>query len=211
MKTLRKLLEVAGPSINPAASDPRRLAEAIGGDAAAVLWPLLERKNGLYAFEGALHVLSAAGTALEKSLVDWNAESLWRRDYDGMADGAVHFAEDVFGTQFCVRDRSISTFDPETGAFEAMASDLDEWADKILEDYGVWTGYPLAHEWQVLHGPIPLGARLVPVTPFVLGGDYTVENVHAVEAARGMRLRASVAVQIRDLPDGAKVVLKTVD
>ena len=54
----------------------------------------------IIAFEGALHVWSDAGTASEKGLVEWNSESLWKSDYQGMASGLLCFAEDVFGMQF---------------------------------------------------------------------------------------------------------------
>jgi hypothetical protein len=128
-----------------------------------------------------------------------------------MAEGATYFGEDVFGVQFCIRDGAVCTFDPETGAFEVMARDLEEWASHVLDDYGMWTGHPIAHEWQAEHGQIPLGSRLVPITPFVLGGDFAVANVHALDAVKGMQFRASIAVQIRDLPDGAKVELRAVD
>jgi hypothetical protein len=46
---------------------------------------------------------------------------------------------------------------------------------------------------------------LVPKIPFVLGGEFGVDNVFALEATKGMRLRGELAVQIRDLPNGTKI------
>lgn len=127
-----------------------------------------------------------------------------------MADSDVFFAEDAFGAQFCVHEGAIATFDPETGTFETMAANMEEWAQKILDDYGLWTGHQVAHDWQVQRGLIPPRARLVPITPFVLGGEFSVNNVHLVEAVKGMKYRASIAMQIRDRPDGTPISLRVV-
>jgi hypothetical protein len=45
----------------------------------------------------------------------------------------------------------------------------------------------------------------------VLGGEFSVENLHAVEAVKGMKYRGSIAVQLRDLPDGTPVKLNVID
>jgi hypothetical protein len=172
---------------------------------------MLSLKNGFYAFEGALHVYSDGGAPGEPGLVEWNADDLWKCEYQGMAKGLLCFAEDVFGMQFCLKDGGVSRFDPETGHVEAVASDPEHWAEMILGDHELWTGFRLAHDWQVKHGPLPIGSRLVPITPFVLGGEFTSKNLHALEAVKGMRYRASIAVQIRDLPDGASVNLRVID
>jgi hypothetical protein len=128
-----------------------------------------------------------------------------------MADVGVFFAEDVFGVQFVLRDNGVFTFDPETGNLEWMATDLEDWAGRILGDFAALSGYALAHEWQEHHGPIPVGVRLTPKTPFVLGGEYSMENLHPLEAVQAMRLRGAIALQIRDLPDGARVKLQVSD
>jgi hypothetical protein len=47
--------------------------------------------------------------------------------------------------------------------------------------------------------------RLVPKVPFVLGGEIEPGNVYSLNAKEGMRVRGELAVQIRDLPDGARV------
>ena len=45
----------------------------------------------------------------------------------------------------------------------------------------------------------------MPKMPFVTGGEYAIQNLAAIEASRGMRFRGDLAVQIRDLPDGAQI------
>lgn len=211
MSALATLARVGSVAVRDTAVADGLLIDALGEIAAGHIRPLLGEKNGFYAFEGALHVFSDLGTTQEKGVLEWNSDGLWRSAYDGLAGEAVFFAEDVFGVQFCVLDGSIATFDPETGAFETIAKDMEAWAAQILSDASLWTGYGLAHEWQMRHGPLPPGERLVPKIPFVLGGEYDVANLHALDATKAMLFRASIAVQIRDLPDGAAIKLRVVE
>jgi hypothetical protein len=173
--------------------------------------PLLQLANWFYAFESALHVFADAGAAPELGLIEWNDRSLWISGYSGMADGALFFAEDIFGIQFCLRGGVVSTFDPETGAFDTMASSIEDWAHNILGDPGLLTGHSLAHQWQAAHGALKPGRRLIPKRPFVMGGEYAIDNLYEADAVKGMLYRGSVAVQIRDLPDGTPITLKLVD
>ena len=166
---------------------------------------LLRQKNGFYAFESALHVFAAASFEREMTLSRWNSHGLRRNGYGGLAEGCLFFAEDVFGNQFCIRDGQVGSFDAETGQVEAVAGSLEEWAGLILGDYDLHTGYRVAHHWQKQHGPLPVGKRLGLKRPLTLGVDYAMENLYAVDAIEGMRFKADVARQIKDLPDGTRV------
>ena len=142
---------------------------------------------------------------------DWNNESLWRYEYQDLASNLVCFAEDLFGNQFALESGQIVLFDAETGDKEVLAEDIKGWAELILKDYNYRTGYSLGHEWQTKHGALEVGKRLVPKIPFVLGGEYLVENLYALKDEKSMRLRGDLAIQIRDLPDGAQVKYTIVD
>lgn len=183
-----------------------RLAGAVGYHLAE----LLQEKNGFYAFESALHVLPANCSTTVMNLESWNAEDLWRNAYGKVTRGYVFFAEDAFGGQFAARDGKVHRFDPESGSTEQMGDSLEGWAGKILDDYEYETGYPLAHEWQEINGPLTPGMRLIPKIPFMLGGEYKVENLYALDAVEAMRHRADIWKQMKDLPDGAQVRLKVV-
>jgi len=171
----------------------------------AMLKPLLQIKNGFYAFESALHVFSS------EYLNRWNQSDLWKGEYGGDVAGVLFFAEDVFGEQFGVASQGIVHLDPETGEMNLQARTLEDWASAILTNYRELTGFSLAHEWQVENGPMRKGMRLVPKTPFVAGGDYAVSNLYAVDSLQGMRLRSELARQIKNLPDGAQIRFKVID
>lgn len=205
---LDRLLEIAGEGLGtgPAASR----SDFPGWPGMAELLDLLSRRNGFFAFEGALLVRPLETNRGVVGLVDWNAPVTWISEYKGMADDAFFFAEDVFGGQFCVRRDGIHSFEPEAGQFEPIASSLEGWAQAILADYGVLTGASLAHEWQTTHGQLPAGARLLPKKPFIVGGEFAVDNLYKLDAVEGMRFRASLAVQVRDLPDGAQIQFEVI-
>lgn len=166
---------------------------------------LLVRKNGFYAFESALHVFSSNSCDLDVGVDCWNNSSLWRSEYDDMANGCLFFAEDLFGDQFCIKNNAVHKFDSETGSVEFISDNLFGWSDRIMSDYHTLTGYSVAHEWQARHGIIPIGSRLLPKIPFVAGGDYGLENLVVCDAVESMKYKASIARQIRSLPDGSKI------
>jgi len=201
----RKLISISSV---PIVSGLGALSEEIPhveGKLADDLCELLTMRNGFYAFEGALHVFPTRTLGHEVGLRDWNDESDWRSEYDGMDSGLFFFAEDVFGGQFAISDGGIYTFDPETAETECIARSIEEWCDTLLNDYEVLTGYPLAAAWQRENGPLRAGHRLIPKVPFVAGGEFGLANLMVVEASKGMKLRGNLARQIRDLPDGAQI------
>lgn len=165
----------------------------------------LHRKNGFFAFESALEVFPIGECQVNYSFCEWNRSENWRSHYHDLNPEGLCFAQDVFGTQFLIADK-IYSFDPETGQTTLFGESLEVWAEQILTDFEVLTGQPIAHAWQSENGPIPKGSRLVPITPFVLGGAYDINNLVAMDAVTGMRLRAALALQIRDLPDGTEVI-----
>ncbi|HEV7238562.1 MAG TPA: SMI1/KNR4 family protein [Thermoanaerobaculia bacterium] len=179
-----------------------------GGCLESQLRQLLHSRNGFYAFESALHVFPAG---VKKEIIDvetWNAIDLWRYEYGDLTEALFFFAEDIFGGQFCLAENGIYAFDPETAEREWIADDIENWAAAILDDFSNRTGYPLAHEWQTIHGSVSEGTRLAPRLPFVAGGAFSVENLYCASAVDAMRFRGNLACQIHNLPDGAKIQLK---
>ena len=211
MKNIQNLLSIAsGPIGMPGAILGEKIRR-MAGSKSNEIQEILGRNNGFYAFESALHFFPASALTPEISIDEWNFAELWIDAYEGLADDRLFFAEDIFGGQFCISDGSIHSFDPETGEMNHLADSMDEWAGLILSDHEFLTGYPLGHAWQVTNGPIPAGKRLLPKVPFVAGGSYSVDNLHAVDAVAGMRFRGEIACRIKDLPDGEGIGFDVVD
>lgn len=166
---------------------------------------MLEQMGGLYAFESALLIRPLHPLGDEAGIVEWNDPGGWQSAYADFPIGCICFAEDIFGGQFALRKSGVCAFNPETGEIEHLADSLESWAELILGDYEYLTGYPLGHEWQLGNGPLAPGYRLVPIKPFVLGGQFDVLNLMPMESRHSMLLRAKLANRIRELPDGATV------
>jgi hypothetical protein len=205
-----KLLSVASePILRPPEPVEMERLDSIA-PCGADLFEMLRLRNGWNAFESALHVFPLGKKHGVLDLETWNSDSLWRNDFQGLANGCFFFAEDIFGVQFCYKEGQIQTFNPETGETRPFAGNLAEWTKRILDDYKLHTGYPLAHEWQKRNRPLIEGERLFPRIPFVLQGSFTVDNLYALDCVEGMKVLASIATQIRNLPDGARVKLRVI-
>ena len=180
------------------------------GSIGAAVRDVLLRKDGFFCFETALRLFPSVSSDVSWGIFDWNSPDLWKADYHGLADRIFCFAEDVFGRQFVATEGNIGVFEPETGDVKALAGSLEEWAAKMLLDYRQLTGYQLAHEWQSVHGPLPPRDRLMPKKPFVVGGQYVLANLVALDSVRVMKNLGNLAHQIHNLPDGAQIVFKIV-
>ena len=202
--SVEKLLSISSEPLGPRPTSLTALFESctLGPE----LFCMLEQKNGFYAFESALHVFPIASPNC-MSLEEWNAPSLWRDGYQDLAGGLLFFSEDVFQDQFCLSSAGVLRFRSETGGTSFCADSIEKWAAAILQDYSRQTRWALASEWQRAHGPLPVGKRLMPKTPFFLGGEYSIDNLWVGDSVEGMRFKGDLAVQTRDVPDGASVRL----
>jgi hypothetical protein len=172
---------------------------------------LLKKRNGFFAYESSLLVRPFGSLSPPLGLREWNAHDLWNSAYEEHLEDILFFSEDAFGGQFCIHTEKIWTFDPETGELEEVSASLDAWAALLMKDYNYRTGYSLAHSWQLKHGPLKSGVRLLPKLPFVLGGKYEISNLYPVEDVKGMLFRAQIANQIRGVPDGGEVTIEFVN
>jgi len=168
------------------------------------LFEWLAEKNGFYAFESALHIFPIGKKEGVMDLETWNSTDVWREAYGDLANGYLFFGEDILGNQFCLNQDGIDSLDAETGQVTHLADRL------VIKEYEFHTGYLLAHGWQLANRPLNPGERLVPKTLFVTGGDFTIENLYAVDSVKGMRFRGDIAQQIKDLPDGSEVRFRVV-
>ncbi|TDS97512.1 hypothetical protein EDF84_107142 [Erwinia rhapontici] len=205
-----KLLSLCSDSLAAAPQD-MHFSATVNPALLEELRQLLAIKNGCYGFVSALHIFPWQATESESGLQQWNQPDLWISAFQDMALDALFFAEDIFGVQFCLRQDGVFSFEPETGEFTWLAASLEHWSALILEEYSVLTGYPLALDWQDQHGALPAGYRLVPKTPFIVGGEFVPDNLQAVRSEDAMRTRAQFAVQIRDLPEGTRIAVSPSD
>lgn len=204
---ISKLVSIAGAALsheNPRNTDMEQYFTGSIGDE---FLQLLCLKNGFFAFEQALQIYPS-DTSYYPNLAEWNDQSGWRKEYRNLNNSICFFAQDIFGVQFCIVSNEVATFDPETAEIKRVAGTLEDWASLVLDDYNYLTGFSLAHDWQSANGQLKGGMRLLPKVPFVAGGAFDIANLYALDCEQGMKARANLASQIKDLPDGATIEFK---
>jgi hypothetical protein len=108
-------------------------------------------------------------------------------------------------------DGSIHMLDIGNGSLNRLAESRDSFCVKIDEDSNAndWLMIPLVDKL------VEVGKDLQPdqcysfMIPPALGGEYTVDNTAILSVTEHYRVYASIHRQIKDLPDGAKVRLRT--
>lgn len=208
---MNQLLSNASKSLNHSKPSLPVEVEDIAGSLKSELLDMLSQRNGFYALENALHVYPSQSTAYEIGLREWNENALWRDSYKDLITDCLFFAEDIFGGQFCIKKNKIYSFDPETADLEYVSDSIDGWAREIVNNYNFLTGYPLARQWQEINGSIPPKSRLLPKIPFIAGGEFKLENLYLADSIEGMKFRAEIAIQVKNLPEGTQITFDITD
>ena len=206
MEPIKTLIGISSDPLCPERVEPNFLLEKYGAFAAP-LAALLSERNGFVAFESALLVLPSRDVTEVPGVETWNHPAGWRRHYDGLGQGCVFFALDAFACGFGITSEGIVHLNPETGKLTSHSDDLKDWAHKLLSNYDYETGWAVAHKWQEQGGQLPVGSRLLPKTPFVLGGAFEADNCVAVPIPLAMEKLGDLYHQIRDVPDGQSVTV----
>ena len=117
------------------------------------------------------------------------------------------FAEDVFGYQFLFNKDGVGRLDIETGEIRHLCNSFADWISLVLEDPDFYSGMSVAKEWEISRPDEPVTGKhhLCPVTLFVCGGKYQIDNLFRIESVSHLKVKAQIAEQIRDLPDGTPI------
>ncbi|MEV8442645.1 SMI1/KNR4 family protein [Actinosynnema sp. NPDC051121] len=186
-----------------------RVALDFGEGLPGELAGLLSVTNGFAVFDYGVQVFHSGPGGLGPELSAWNDDAAWKFTYGGLADDLLCFAQDLFGVQFAIEGgRRVSAFDPETGERRTIGGSLDDWAEWLLAEPDKRGTRSFAGRWQDEHGPLGHDDRLLPRTLFVLGGEYTDDNLVVCDAVTAMRVRGPVARQVHGLRDGTTIRLR---
>ena len=102
---------------------------------------------------------------------------------------------------------------PEGLSCEVIAQ-TREVLDEVSRDQAFlhdWYLQPLVEQAEEALGPLVPGEAYHFVISPVLGGEYEAGNVRRINHVEQVRFSGDLALQIKDLPDGAQVTLKIVD
>ena len=142
------------------------------------------------------------------SIVKWN-ELSWKNQYNSDIRDSFFFAADIFGHQFGIYNHKIYKFLPESGEIEEHSESMNDWAHKIATDYDFETGWSLARDWQKSNRYIlAITERLIPRTPFIMGGEYEVDNLVSMDFEKAMNNYGNMYSQIKHAKVGERFVLR---
>ncbi|MFF4342483.1 SMI1/KNR4 family protein [Kitasatospora sp. NPDC001540] len=202
---LERLLDLARGPMGPAVD----LDFGVEQGPFAELAALLARMNGFFVFNGGVQVYRVGADGLGPELLEWNGADAWKSSYQGLADEVFCFGQDLFGVQFGIVDAArVVRFDPETARTTDLGDSLEDWAAWLLADPDVNGAHSFAHAYMQANGPLPVDQRLLPRRFFVLGGEWTHDNLVPEDAAAAMRVRGPFAHATRDLPDGTRLKIE---
>lgn len=96
---------------------------------------------------------------------------------------------------------------PEEWSCEWLANSLDEFEAKVGSETFVhdWAMTQLVAMADAAHGPLGDGQVYGLVTPGILGGKYTAENLQKVSLKELLVFSGEMAQQIDGLPEGAPI------
>jgi len=116
-----------------------------------------------------------------------------------------------YGDLFLIADDgAILFFDVSNGTLERVADNRDDFSRKLDEDdnANVWLMILLIDQLTAAGTGLDEGRCYSFLTPPVLGGEYTVKNTVTLPITEHYGVYAAIHEQIKDLPDGAQVVIK---
>lgn len=134
--------------------------------------------------------------------------SLLQREYGEIIDGLISFGQDLFGNQFCfdIAQNCIIFFDSETGEREVIASGFASWINVIYDRLEHFTGITVLESW-LSNNKFEFNQRLCPKIPFIMGGEFKIDNLYAGNFPDSIKAYANIAKQVYNLPNGAQVKL----
>ncbi|MGC4040332.1 MAG: SMI1/KNR4 family protein [Flavobacterium sp.] len=168
----------------------------------------IKTENGGYYFVNSFHLFGFSNELPFHSLKAMN--NFVKDLYGDLTKNVFFIGEDVFGNLFCYDEKNkFSMFNIESGEFEDIATGFDNFISKLIKDVDYFTGCKFAEELDGKDNELlNFGYRYCAKYPFVLGGEYDVNNLTIKLFKENLQFCASIYHQIKDLPDGAEYEIK---
>jgi hypothetical protein len=169
----------------------------------------IKQLNGGFFYSGALQIYSICRSPDFTSIFCIN--EIVKKEYQGIIDQDIFFAQEIFGNQFGFSSNGIVFFNIETGEKQIIAKGFDDWCKVIEADLEYFSGKAFLTSWNNVNKKLKYNERLCAKIPFVIGGEYNVKNLYTQVFPEFIKSNANIAKQIYSLPDGAPIKLKIVD
>ena len=169
----------------------------------------LKETNGGSIFNTALHFYGVLSNEVDSEIFYNNY--LLKKYYSQLINFLLAFAEDAFGNQYVfLEDNRIGLVNIETAEIDCLFTSFEHFITEVYKEPEYYTGYPIIKKWVQKNGLITDFKRLCPIKPFVIGGDYEIDNFYVLEKDKLLDYNSFIAQQIKDLPDGTVIQLKVI-
>jgi len=169
---------------------------------------LLERANGYVAYDGGLHVRGACLAPEWHSLrAAWDGDRALHRLFPAVAPGDIPFAEDALGDQYLLRAEVVHRLAGETGDVESLGVDLVGFDLAVRADPIGYLNLEPLEAFRAEGGALEPGQLLDVYPPYVFEESAVGVSFRAISAADRIEFLASLATQLRAIPDGTAVRL----
>jgi len=170
-------------------------------------------RGEMYAFCKSLRIFGLTNESKARNILKWNSPDTWKSEYQGFFTDVWSFAEDVFGFQYLFDHKGVVQLNIETGELQFLCKTFSEWMRLILKETKFYTGYPIAKKWNKAHPDEIISGQyhLCPVVPFICKGSYEIDNLFLMKAQENLQVKAQIAQQIKNVPDGTKIKITFTD
>jgi len=167
---------------------------------------ILNEANGAYLFSNSVQIYSYSSDPLYHSIAYVN--KVLKDEYGNMMNGIYSFGQDIFANQFVFSKNGIELLNIETGDRELLASNFISFQEVLANEVDYLSGrkYTTIVEQEVL-----LDHRICPKKPFIIGGNYSADNLYSLIFPEYLKVNANIARQVHNLPDGADIILKSTE
>jgi hypothetical protein len=171
---------------------------------------LLLDDNGFVAVRGGLHVRGTCHEPTWHSLrAAWLGSDSVASRYPSVRRTDIPFAQDALGDQFLLRDSLVYRLATETGEVESLGTGLAEFLHRAADDPVEFLNLAPLLAFEQSGGRLAPGQLLNVYPPFAFEAPRD-RSYRACPADEQLSYLASVAAQLRDLPDGARVQFKII-
>ncbi len=154
----------------------------------------LQRWNGCYALNGALHVFGARPEPPNQSLDAWNRNDGWREGFGMLVEGCWFFAESAFGDQFGYRDGKVVRLRMLDARIEPVAPNFAAWLEAAFLDPPRWLSLDLFDAAVRRLGALPFGGHFGPPPTWPLGTPLRADALDVLPARDNLELRAASSI-----------------
>ena len=173
---------------------------------------LLARSNGYVAYNGGLHIRGACIAPEWHSLRQaWDGDFALHRLFPTLDPGDIPFGQDALGDQYILRGSSVFRLLAETGDLEDLGLGLVGFDAAVRANPVDFLNLGPLEAFRAEGGRLEPGQLLSVYPPYCVDTGTANRSFRAVAAADRIRFLASLAAQIRNLPDATAIEFKIGD